>query len=258
MTDEELTDAQLHRYARHVILDEVGEEGQLALLRSKVLVVGAGGLGAPVLLYLAAAGVGTLACVDDDVVDLTNLQRQVIHTTDTIGSAKVKSAAARLAALNPTIEFVPVQDRITPETVTSLIAGYDLVIDGSDNFETRYLLNDACFAAGIPWISGSLLRFEGQVSTFTPHLGAGHPCYRCIFPDRPEPGSIPRCDEAGIFGTVSGVVGSLQANEALKFLMGIGTGLSGKLLLVELMELRFTTIKVPKDPSCPTCGEPAS
>ncbi|MCR9256634.1 MAG: molybdopterin-synthase adenylyltransferase MoeB [Alphaproteobacteria bacterium] len=251
---DELTDDQLHRYARHVILDEVGEEGQLKLLDSKVLVIGAGGLGAPVLLYLAAAGVGTLACADDDAVDLSNLQRQIIHRTESVGIAKVESARQSLEAVNPTINFIPIAERINRDNAADLVSGYDLVVDGSDNFDTRYLLNDVCLAAGIPWISGSLLRFEGQVSTFMPHRGAGHPCYRCIFPERPEPGSIPRCDEAGIFGSVAGIVGTIQATEALKILMGLGETLSGRLLLIDTLAPRFTTIKVPKDPGCPCCG----
>lgn len=251
---EELSDDQLHRYARHVILDEVGEEGQIKLLNSKVLVIGAGGLGAPVLMYLAAAGVGHLACADDDTVDISNLQRQIIHATAAIGTPKVESAAQTLSRINPTVNFIPIQARLTADNAVETIGGYDLVIDGSDNFETRYLLNDVCFAAGVPWISGALLRFEGQISTFMPHEGDGHPCYRCLFPDVPEPGSIPRCDQAGIFGSVAGLVGTMQATEALKLLMGLGDNLSGKLMLIDTLGPSFTTIKVPKNPACPTCG----
>src|SRR5690606_23392869 len=195
-----ITDAQLHRYARHVILDEVGEEGQAKLLGSRVLVIGAGGLGTPLLLYLAAAGVGTLGVIDDDVVELSNLQRQVIHKTASLGRKKVESAAAAVAEINPEVRVVPIAERLDASNVAGLVAGYDLVADGSDNFATRYLLNDACYFAGKTLVSGALLRFEGQLSTFKAYLGAPHPCYRCIFREPPPPDLVPRCEEAGIFG----------------------------------------------------------
>jgi adenylyltransferase/sulfurtransferase len=249
-----ISDAQLHRYARHVILDEVGEEGQEKLLASRVLVVGAGGLGAPLLLYLAAAGVGTLGVVDDDVVELSNLQRQVIHSNDRLGRPKVESAAAAIAALNPEIRVVPVAERLAAGNVRALIAGYDLVADGSDNFATRYLLNDACYFAKKTLVSAALLRFEGQLSTFKAHLGAPHPCYRCIFREPPPPDLVPRCEQAGIFGAVAGAIGALQASEVLKELLGLGDSLSGRLVLFDALATRFTTVNVARDATCPLCG----
>lgn len=253
--DAELTDGQLDRYARHVILDEVGEAGQLRLLAARVLVVGAGGLGAPALLYLAAAGVGTLGIVDDDVVELSNLQRQVIHTTARVGSAKVASAAAAIHDLDPAIRVICHPERLTVETVDRLIAAYDLVIDGSDNFATRYAINDACVRAGKPFVSGALLRFEGQVSIFKPHAGAALPCYRCLFPAPPAPGSVPRCVEAGILGAVAGVIGTVQAVEAIKELLSLGESLAGYLLMYDALQARFYRVKVPRDPACPVCAE---
>ncbi|MGE0733441.1 MAG: ThiF family adenylyltransferase [Alphaproteobacteria bacterium] len=250
----EISDAQLHRYARHIILDEVGEEGQARLLESKVLVVGAGGLGAPLIMYLAAAGVGTLGIVDDDAVDISNLQRQVVHTTAQVGNAKVDSARATVASLNPEIKVHAIQARLDASNVRSIIAGYDLVADGSDNFATRYVLNDACYAAQKPLVAGALLRFEGQVATFKAYLGPPHPCYRCIFRDPPPPGTVPRCEEAGIFGAVAGIVGSLQAAEVLKELLGLGESLSGSLLLYDALGTVFRKIKTKRDPACPTCG----
>jgi len=253
----DISDAQLHRYARHIILDEVGEEGQAKLLASKVLVVGAGGLGAPLIMYLAAAGVGTLGIIDDDSVDISNLQRQVVHTTAQIGHAKVASARAMVAQLNPEIKVNAIQARLEAANVAQVIAGYDLVADGSDNFATRYLLNDACYAAKTPLVAGALLRFEGQVSTFKAYLGPPHPCYRCIFRDAPPAGTVPRCEEAGIFGAVAGIVGSLQAAEVLKELLGLGESLSGALLLYDALGTTFRKIKTRRDPDCPTCGSAA-
>jgi adenylyltransferase/sulfurtransferase len=248
-----LTEHQFHRYARHLILDEVGEEGQEKLLRAHVLVVGAGGLGSPALLYLAAAGVGTLGVVDDDQVDLTNLQRQVLHANDRIGVDKVKSAVLGLAALNPETRVIPHKLRLDATNAFDLIEGYDLVIDGSDNFATRYLLNDACYLARKPLVAASLLRFEGQLSTFKPH--AGGPCYRCLHPVAPPPGTIPRCEEAGILGAVAGVMGTLQAAEAVKELLALGESLAGTLLIYDALGARFTRIRVAKDPDCTVCGE---
>jgi adenylyltransferase/sulfurtransferase len=254
----ELTEEQFHRYARHLILDEVGEEGQARLLGARVLVVGAGGLGSPLLLYLAAAGVGTLGIVDDDRVDLTNLQRQVVHATSRVGTAKTASARAALAEVNPGVRVELHDLRVTPENAAGLVAGYDLVADGTDNFATRYALNDACFAAGKPLVAASLAPFDGQLSTFKAHLGAGHPCYRCLFREAPPPDLVPRCETAGILGAVAGVMGTLQATEVLKELLGLGDSLSGTLLLYEALRARFHRIAIPKDPSCPTCGGAAA
>lgn len=255
----EITDAQLERYARHVILDEVGEAGQAKLLGSRVLVVGAGGLGAPVLLYLAAAGVGHLEVIDDDTVDLTNLQRQIIHTTARVGAPKTESAAAAIAEINPEIELVEHDGRLTAANAMGLVGEVDLVIDGSDNFATRYLLNDACYLAKVPLISGALLRFEGQLSTFRAfEAGEDRPCYRCLFPEPPPAGAVPRCEEAGIFGAVAGVIGTLQAAEALKELLGLGDSLSGQLLLYDALAGSFRKMRAKRRPDCALCGSQAS
>ncbi len=250
----ELTEAQFHRYARHLILDEVGEEGQAKLLAARVLVVGAGGLGSPLLLYLAAAGVGTLGVIDHDRVDLTNLQRQIAHASDRIGMAKVESARQAVAAINPEIRIEAHEAELGSANAAELIARYDLVADGSDNFATRYLLTDACFAAGKPLVAAALSPFDGQLSTFKPYLGAGHPCYRCLFREAPPPDLVPRCETAGILGAVAGVIGTLQAVEVLKEILGIGDCLSGTLLMYDALGTRFHRIAVPKDPLCPTCG----
>ena len=253
-----ISDKELERYARHVILEEVGEEGQERLLRSKVLVIGAGGLGAPALLYLAAAGVGTLGIVDDDEVELSNLQRQIVHASDRVGSAKVASAERTLQALNPDVKVIAERTRIVAENAMRLLSGYDLVVDGSDNFATRYLLNDACYFARLPLVSAALLRFEGQLSTYKAYLGGEHPCYRCLFPAAPPPDLNPRCEEVGIFGAVAGVVGSLQAVETLKELLGLGSGLSGQLLTYDALSATVRKFKVPRDPSCALCGPRAT
>ncbi|HLB79722.1 MAG TPA: molybdopterin-synthase adenylyltransferase MoeB [Dongiaceae bacterium] len=254
----ELSDAQLHRYARHLILDEVGEAGQERLLAARVLVVGAGGLGSPLLLYLAAAGVGTLGVIDDDVVELSNLQRQVIHATDRVGAAKVDSAAETVARINPDVRVVPHRARLTAANAREIIAGYDLVADGSDNFATRYLLNDACYFARKPLVAAALLRFDGQVATFKAYLGEPHPCYRCLFPAPPPEGLVPRCEEAGILGALAGAVGGVQATEVLKELLGIGDSLSGSLLLYDALGATFRKVKVARDPACPLCGPQAT
>jgi adenylyltransferase/sulfurtransferase len=251
-----LTEAQFERYARHLILDEVGEEGQARLMRARVLVVGAGGLGSPLLLYLAAAGVGTLGVVDDDTVDLSNLQRQIVHPTARIGAAKVDSARETVAAINPEVRVEAHRLRLAPENAQALVAGYDLVADGSDNFATRYLLNDVCFAAARPLVAASLSPFDGQLSTFKAFLGPPHPCYRCLFREPPPPDLVPRCETAGILGAVAGVIGTLQATEVLKELLGIGESLSGRLLLYDALATEFRKIKLPRDPECPTCGGP--
>jgi molybdopterin/thiamine biosynthesis adenylyltransferase len=251
---DDLTDAQFHRYARHLILDEIGEAGQALLLASRVLVIGAGGLGAPLLLYLAAAGVGTLGIVDDDTVELSNLQRQIIHATARLGRPKVESAGAAIRALDPAIALELHPERLDARNVDRLVAAYDLIADGSDNFATRYLVNDACVRAAKPFVSGALLRFEGQLSTFKPHAGPAHPCYRCLFPEAPPAGTTPRCEEAGILGAVAGVIGTLQATEVVKELLGLGTSLSGSLLIYDALDTRFYRVRVARDPHCPGCG----
>jgi molybdopterin-synthase adenylyltransferase len=250
----ELSDRQFRRYARHLILDEVGEEGQEKLLASRVLVVGAGGLGSPMLLYLAAAGVGTIGLVDHDRVDLTNLQRQIVHATERVGELKVDSARATLAAVNDDVRLETHPTRLVPDNAERLIAGYDLVADGSDNFATRYLLTEECFRLKKPLVAAALSPFEGQLSTFRPYLGAGHPCYRCLFREAPPPDLVPRCEEAGILGAVAGVMGTLQAVEVLKELLGLGDSLDGALLIYDALRAQFHRIRIAKDPQCPTCG----
>ena len=251
----EFSEEQIERYARHIILPEVGGEGQAKLLQSRVLVIGAGGLGSPLLLYLAAAGTGTLGVVDDDFVDLSNLQRQVIHGTGRIGAAKVESARETLGEINPEVTLVTHQTRLTAENALELIADYDLVADGSDNFATRFLVNDACYLAKTPLVSAALLRFEGQISTFKTYLGGEEPCYRCIFREPPPPGLIPTCAEGGVLGAVAGAMGSIQAVEVIKELLGIGESLSGSLVLYDALTTTFRKIKVKPDPECPLCGE---
>ena len=248
----DLTDAQFERYARNMILDEVGEDGQEKLLAARVLVVGAGGLGAPLLMYLAAAGVGTLGIADDDDVDLSNLQRQVIHTTAQVGAAKVDSAAVMVQALNPDVT-VRRHGRIDAANVDACIADYDAVADASDNFATRYVLNDACYHHDKPLVCAALLRFEGQLLTFK--RGAEKTaCYRCVFPEAPDPDLVPRCDQAGILGPLCGVMGSLQANEIAKHLLGLGDSLAGRMMLFDALSTSFTTIRVAPDPDCALCG----
>jgi adenylyltransferase/sulfurtransferase len=249
----DFSEEQINRYARHIILKEVGGAGQQALLDARVLLVGAGGLGSPLGLYLAAAGVGTLGIVDDDTVDLSNLQRQVIHDSASIGQPKVDSAAARMRAINPDITVIPHKMRLTAESVLDLIADYDIVADGTDNFETRFLVNDACHLAGKTLVSGAILRFDGQVSTFATHRGG--PCYRCIYGDIPPAGSSPTCAQAGVLGAVPGVVGSLQATEVLKEILGVGQSLAGRLMIWDALASEIRTLRVPRDPGCPLCGD---
>jgi molybdopterin-synthase adenylyltransferase len=250
----ELSEEQFQRYARHLILDEVGEEGQEKLLAARVLVVGAGGLGSPMLLYLAAAGIGTIGIIDDDRVDLTNLQRQIVHATERVGALKVESARATLRAMNDGIRVETHPTRLAPDNAADIIAGYDLVADGSDNFATRYLLTEQCFRLKKALVAAALSPFEGQLSTFRPYLGSGHPCYRCLFREPPPPDMVPRCEEAGILGAVAGVMGTLQAVEVLKELLGLGDSLDGTLLLYDALRVRFHRIRIAKDPDCPTCG----
>ena len=254
----DLSDEQIERYARHILLPEVGGNGQSRLLKSSVLVIGAGGLGSPVVMYLAAAGVGTIGVIDDDLVDLSNLQRQILHTTSRLNMAKVDSAKQIVGELNPDVALIPHRERLDVNNVERLIADYDLVVDGSDNFDTRFLINDACFFASKTLVSGAILRFEGQISTYKAHLGRGHHCYRCIFPAPPPPGMIPSCSEAGVFGALAGVVGSAQAVEALKELLGIGKTLAGYLLIYDGLDTTWRKVRVRPDPSCPLCGKNAA
>jgi molybdopterin/thiamine biosynthesis adenylyltransferase/rhodanese-related sulfurtransferase len=249
-----LTHEQKQRYSRHLLVPEVGAEGQARLLDSKVLLIGAGGLGSPSALYLAAAGVGTLGIVDFDIVDISNLQRQVLHTTERVGQKKVDSARLTIGALNPDVEVVAHEEMLTAENVERLIAGYDVVLDGTDTFETRYVLNDAAVAAGIPVVHASVFRFEGQLTVFDTPAG---PCYRCLYPTPPPPELAPGCSVAGVLGIVPGIMGMLQANEVLKILLGIGETLAGRLLLFDALDASFTELKLRRDPDCPVCSEKA-
>lgn len=245
---------ELERYSRHIILPEIGGAGQQTLKQSRVLVIGAGGLGSPLLLYLAAAGIGTLGIVDDDIVSLSNLQRQVLHDTEGVGRKKTESAAVALAGLNPHVRIVEHTERLTPENAEGLIGGYDIVADGSDNFDTRFLVNDTCYRLGKTLVTAAMLRFDGQLSVFKAHQGAPHPCYRCVFPEPPPAGSVPACSEAGVLGALGGVMGSLQALEVVKELLGLGDSLSGRLLLYDALRGDFRTVKLRRDPQCRTCG----
>ena len=249
----DFTDEQVHRYARHIILPEVGGVGQRKLLDAKVLVVGAGGLGSPVALYLAAAGLGTIGLLDFDEVDITNLQRQVLHGTADVGRPKTTSGAETLRDINPDVEIVEINERLDSANAFTVLEGFDVVIDGSDNFPTRYLLNDACYLTGKPLVSGAIFQFEGQITTFDPRR-AESPCYRCIFPSPPPPGSVPNCAQAGVFGVLAGTVGTIQATEAIKLVAGIGEPLVGSLLLYDALQTRFTRVRVRRDDSCPLCG----
>jgi molybdopterin/thiamine biosynthesis adenylyltransferase/rhodanese-related sulfurtransferase len=241
------------RYSRHLLIPEVGEEGQLKLLDSKILLIGAGGLGSPASLYLAAAGVGRLGIVDADVVDESNLQRQIIHSTERLGEPKVESAKRTIEALNPDVQVVAYKERLTSENVERILAdGWDVIIDGADNFPTRYLVNDASVWHDIPVVHGSIYRFEGQVTVFKPGEG---PCYRCLFPTPPPPELAPSCAEGGVLGVLPGIIGSLQANEALKLALGIGEPLVGRLLLFDALANEFSEMKLRRDPDCPVCGE---
>jgi molybdopterin/thiamine biosynthesis adenylyltransferase/rhodanese-related sulfurtransferase len=249
-----LTSDQRMRYSRHTLLPEVGVEGQVKLLNSKVLLIGAGGLGAPSAFYLAAAGVGTIGIVDDDVVDESNLQRQVIHTTDRVGMPKTASAKASIEALNPDVKVVEHRTRLNAENILDIISDYDVLVDGADNFPTRYLLNDASVRLRKPVVSASILAFDGQISTFVPYEG---PCYRCLYPVPPPPEMAPSCGAAGVLGVMAGVMGLLQANEVIKLVAGIGEPLIGRLLLYDSLGTRFTELKVKRDPDCPICGDHA-
>ena len=249
-----LSPEQKVRYSRHLLIPEVGAAGQAKLLESKVLLVGAGGLGSPAALYLAAAGVGTIGIIDFDVVDLSNLQRQIIHTTDRIGEKKVDSARKSLLALNPGINVIGHDEMLVADNVERVISGYDVILDGTDTFETRYLLNDAAVIAGIPVVHASVFRFEGQLTVFKPFDG---PCYRCLYPTPPPPELAPGCSVAGVLGVVPGIMGLLQTNEVLKLLLGIGETLAGRLLLFDALEGSFTELKLRRDPACPVCSDSA-
>lgn len=252
--DLDFTEDEIARYSRNILLPEIGGTGQARLRNARILVVGAGGLGSPALLYMAAAGIGTIGIVDDDQVDLSNLQRQVIHTTSRIGISKVESAAAALAALNPEVRVETHPVRLVAANALDLIGGYDLILDGSDSFATRFLVADACVLARRTLVSAAVLRFDGQLSTFKPHVDPDGPCYRCLHPAPPPPGLVPSCAEAGILGAVTGALGAMQAAEACKEILGIGDGLSGRLLIWDALLARMRTVRLPKDPACPLCG----
>ena len=247
-----LSNEEILRYSRHLIMPEVGMEGQLRLKQAKVLCIGTGGLGSPLALYLAAAGVGTLGIVDFDIVDLTNLQRQVIHGTEDVGRKKLDSAGDRIAAINPYVNVHKFETRLTSANALQLFGDFDIIVDGTDNFPTRYLVNDACVLTGKPNVYGSIFRFEGQASVFATQDG---PCYRCLYPEPPPPGVVPSCAEGGVLGILPGLVGIIQATETIKLILGSGESLIGRLLLVDALAMRFRELKVRKNPDCPVCGD---
>ena len=251
-----LTEDQIERYARHIRLKDVGMEGQGKLLAAKVLVIGAGGLGSPLIQYLTAAGVGTIGIVDDDTVDLSNLQRQVLHSTQALGVAKVESAMSAAKAINPDVKIVSHETRLTEKNARSLVRDYDVVADGSDNFETRFVVNDACFFEKKTLVSAAVLRFDGQLATYKPHTGG--PCYRCLYSEPPPPDDIWTCEQAGILGAIAGVIGSLQATEVLKEILRIGEGMAGRLLIYDALDLSTRMVKVRPDPACALCSEQAT
>lgn len=255
--DLDFTEAELHRYSRHILLEEVGATGQAKLRAARVLVVGAGGLGSPLALYLAAAGVGAIGIIDDDVLELSNLQRQVAHTTARLGRSKAESIAESLRALNPETRVEVHVRRMDVDAAQELIPRYDIICDGTDNFATRFLLGDACHLLGRPLVSAAVLRFEGQLSVFASHDGQC-PCHRCLHPEPPPPGLVPTCSEAGVLGAVTGVMGTLQATEVLKLVMGIGDPLKGRLLLWDALDARFRSVRLKRDPACALCGEGAT
>lgn len=250
--DRQFTQEQLTRYSRHFLLPEVGEEGQAKLLDARVLMVGAGGLGSPSAYYLAAAGVGTLGIIDHDVVDLSNLQRQILHSNSRIGEPKAESARQTLQGLNPDVNVIPIPERLTSENIMEIIKDYDIVVDGCDNFATRYLVNDACVMTGKPNVHGSIFQFEGQVSVFHPGNG---PCYRCLYPEPPPPGMAPSCAEAGVLGVLPGIIGTIQAVETIKLILDKGESLAGRLLHFNTLTMEVTTLRLRRDPDCPMCGD---
>ncbi|MFQ5329357.1 MAG: molybdopterin-synthase adenylyltransferase MoeB [Thermodesulfobacteriota bacterium] len=249
----DFTEEQIERYSRHIILPEVGGVGQAKLLESSAFFLGAGGLGSPALLYLAAAGVGKIGIIDADCVDLSNLQRQIIHNNQRIGVPKVESARESIEALNPDVEVVTYNERLTADNIRDIVREYDILLDGSDNFPTRFLMNDAAFFEKRTLVSGSMFRFDGQVTTFKPHEGL--PCYRCLYPEPPPKGLVPNCQEAGVLGALAGVIGVLQAVEAIKELLGAGDTLAGHLLLFDALKMNFRKVKVRRDPDCNLCGD---
>lgn len=251
MTD--FTDEQVERYARHIILSEVGGDGQRKLLDSKVLVVGAGGLGSPAAIYLAAAGVGTIGLADFDAVDMTNLQRQILHQTADVGRPKTESGAETINSINPDVQVKRINQRLDASNAMRVLEEYDVVVDGSDNFPTRYLLNDACYLLRMPLVHGAIFQFEGQATTFDSRR-SDSPCYRCLFPMPPAPDSIPNCAQAGVFGALAGTIGTIQATEAIKLIAGLGKPLIGALLLYDALEIRFTRVRVSRDEKCALCG----
>jgi molybdopterin/thiamine biosynthesis adenylyltransferase len=246
-----LTPQQVKRYSRHIIMNQVGSLGQRKLLGAKVLIIGAGGLGSPSAVYLALAGVGTIGIVDFDVVEVSNLQRQILHHNDDVGLSKGASAKATIHAYNPDVNVVIHETRITSENAMEIIGQYDMVINGADNFPSRYLVNDACYLLGKPLVDGSILIFDGQATVFIP----GHGCYRCLFPTPPPPGMVPNCAEAGVLGALTGLVGSIQATEALKLILGVGESLKSRLLLIDALSMDFREVRMKRDPACPLCGE---
>jgi adenylyltransferase/sulfurtransferase len=253
MSGLDLDATQLDRYSRHIIMDDVGPEGQKSLLDASVLVLGAGGLGSPIIQYLAAAGVGTLGIADDDVVELSNLQRQIIHGDDDVGRPKVDSAAEFVASLNPDVTVEKHETRVTTDNIDDLIRDYEFVVDGTDNFGTRYLVNDACTLAGVPFSHGSIFKFEGQVTTFAGDDDS--PCYRCLFPEAPPAGMVPNCATAGVLGVLPGTVGALQATETVKQLIDTGDSLDGSMLFFDALEMEFDQVEIPKQDDCPVCGD---
>ena len=250
----DMTELQIQRYARHIVLAEIGGIGQARLIAAKVLVIGAGGLGAPLLQYLCAAGIGTLGVIDDDTVDLSNLQRQVIHRTADIGMAKAESARKALGEINPEVTVQVHNERLTAANAVKIVANYDIVADGSDNFATRYLVNDTCFRLKKILVSAAILRFDGQISTYKAFEGASHPCLRCIFPEAPSEDAVPSCAQAGVLGALAGTLGSMQATEVVKEILGVGKSLSGRLLMYDALAASFDEMAIAKRPGCPTCG----
>jgi len=246
------SEEQIRRYSRHIILPGVGGLGQTKLLEAKVLLVGAGGLGSPAAFYLAAAGIGTLGIIDADVVDVSNLQRQILHASADVGRPKTASAKETLGALNPEVDVVMYQELLTSSNILDLIKKYDVVVDGCDNFPTRYLVNDACVMANIPNVHGSIFRFEGQATVFKPHVG---PCYRCLYPEPPPPGMVPSCQEGGVLGVLPGLIGTIQAIETIKLILGVGKPLVGRLLLYDALKMHFREVKLRRDSACPLCGD---
>ncbi len=254
----DFTEEQIERYSRHIILPEVGGEGQSTLLESRVFMIGAGGLGSPVAYYLAAAGVGTIGIADADVVEVSNLQRQIMHNNERIGMDKVESAKKTIQALNPDVNVITRAERVTGENVRDIIRDYDVIVDGCDNFPTRFLVNDACFFERKTLVSGAMFRFEGQVTTFKPHADGEGPCYRCLYPEPPPAGLVPGCSEAGILGALAGVVGTIQAVEVIKELLGIGESLSGYLMTFDALRMEWRKLRLHRDPACPLCSEKAT